>query len=96
MKKFIVALLLVMLSISITPQLAQGQCAMCRATVENNISNGTSRVGRGLNTGILYLMSIPYLAFAVIAYLWYQQSKAQRAKKMMIEQRLRNAGVRFS
>ncbi|EIM76624.1 hypothetical protein A3SI_09173 [Nitritalea halalkaliphila LW7] len=37
------------------------QCAMCRATVENNVSNGDTSVGAGLNAGILYLFSMPYL-----------------------------------
>ena len=49
------------------------QCAMCRATVENNASNGDVAIAEGLNTGILYLFSMPYLLILVIAILWYKK-----------------------
>lgn len=52
------------------------QCAMCRATVENNVSNGEIGIGAGLNFGILYLFVMPYLAIAVVGFLWYRKSKA--------------------
>ena len=58
------------------------QCAMCRATVESNISDGSSSVGAGLNKGILYLVSVPYLAFVVIAYFWYRSSKENYEKRI--------------
>lgn len=51
------------------------QCAMCRATLENNVSNGQPGIAAGINFGILYLFFTPYLAVAVIAYLWYRTSK---------------------
>ncbi|MEX2336114.1 MAG: hypothetical protein WD555_02445 [Fulvivirga sp.] len=59
------------------------QCAMCRATVENNISNGDTSIGAGLNFGILYLFSMPYLIIAVVAYLWYRKSKADAKNKQL-------------
>ena len=52
-----------------------GQCAMCRSTIENNYSNGDPGIAAGINTGILYLLSMPYLAIIVIGYLWYKSSK---------------------
>jgi hypothetical protein len=42
-----------------------GQCAMCKAAVE---SNGEASTAAGLNAGILYLMFIPYLLIAGIAF----------------------------
>jgi hypothetical protein len=51
------------------------QCAMCRSTIENNYSNGDPGIAAGINTGILYLLSIPYLAIIIIGYLWYKSSK---------------------
>jgi hypothetical protein len=51
------------------------QCAMCRATLENNVSNGDTGIAAGINFGILYLFFMPYLAIAVIAYFWYRTSK---------------------
>ena len=51
------------------------QCAMCRSTLENNYSNGNPGIAAGINTGILYLLSMPYLAIIIIGYLWYKSSK---------------------
>ncbi len=96
MKKVIGITLLLIAAMWLLPDVAEAQCAMCRATVENNISTGANKIGSGLNTGILYLMSIPYLIFVVIAYLWYKQSKVQQAKKMLLAEQMRNIGVRLS
>lgn len=97
MKRIIgLGLIALMIGLSMLPEAAEAQCAMCRATVENNISTGANKIGSGLNTGILYLMSVPYLLFAVIAYLWYKHSKKQRAKKMELAAQLRNAGIPLS
>jgi hypothetical protein len=54
---------------------ASGQCAMCKATLENNISNGNIGIAAGINFGILYLFVAPYLAIATLAYFWYRTSK---------------------
>lgn len=53
--------------IALVPDVAVAQgCAMCKAVVENGsggagVFGGDSALGRGLNTGILYLMAVPYL-----------------------------------
>ena len=51
------------------------QCAMCRATLENNISNGDPGIAAGINVGIMYLFFAPYLAVGAIAFFWYKTSK---------------------
>lgn len=56
------------------------QCAMCRASVENNVANGETSIGAGLNTGIIYLFTMPYLLAAVIWFLWYRASKKRKEK----------------
>ena len=61
---------------------ASGQCAMCRATLENNISNGNIGIAAGINFGIMYLFFAPYLAVTVIAYLWYRTSKSNERKEL--------------
>ncbi len=64
---------------SVTHSMAQ--CAMCRSTVVNNVSNGDQiGLAAGLNTGILYLFVAPYLLIGVIAFLWYRNAKANRDK----------------
>jgi hypothetical protein len=57
------------------------QCAMCRATLENNVSNGNPGIAIGINFGIMYLFFAPYLAVGVIAYLWYRTSKSNARKE---------------
>lgn len=54
------------------------QCAMCRATIENNYSNGNPGIAAGINTGILYLLAMPYLAAMILGYLWFKSSKNAR------------------
>lgn len=54
---------------------ASAQCAMCRSTLENNFSNGDPGIAAGINTGILFLLVLPYLAVAVIGILWYKSSR---------------------
>lgn len=56
------------------------QCAMCRSTLENNFSNGNAGIAAGINTGILYLLAMPYLAAMVLAYLWYKSTRNARKK----------------
>jgi hypothetical protein len=54
------------------------QCAMCRATLENNLSNGNPGIAAGINTGILYLLAMPYLAVTILGYLWFKSSRNAR------------------
>lgn len=58
---------------------AFSQCAMCRASVENNVANGDTTVGAGLNAGILYLFFMPYLIAMVIGFFWYRAAKKKKA-----------------
>jgi hypothetical protein len=54
---------------------ASGQCAMCRSTLENNFSNGDPGIGAGINTGILYLLVLPYLAVFALGYFWLKSTR---------------------
>ena len=52
---------------------ALAQCAMCKAGPASNLEGG-GNTGRGLNTGILYLMTIPYILIAALfAYIFRKQ-----------------------
>jgi len=78
MKKLTLSLLLALSSIA-----SFAQCAMCRATLENNFSNGKPGIAAGINTGILYLLSMPYLAAMIIGYFWYRSSKLNGNKNIV-------------
>ncbi len=45
-------------------QIANAQCAMCKAVVES----GSPSEAEGLNSGILYLMVFPYLLIGTLLY----------------------------
>lgn len=85
--KFVVAIAVLML---IVPDV-MAQCAMCRGSVESTVSNGRSVVASNLNTGILYLLAVPYLMVAAIAYLWYRNSKKEHEQRLAIISRVRRA-----
>lgn len=81
MKNILAAVALTLL-LALTGTDAYSQCAMCRAAVESNVGTGKghnhepeSKVGSGLNTGILYLMVIPYLLIGTVGFLWYKNSR---------------------
>lgn len=51
------------------------QCAMCKQAAESSMKSNPNSLARSLNTGILYLMAVPYLMLCFIfrkqiAQLW--------------------------
>lgn len=52
------------------------QCPMCRAAAETNLSQGGTE-GKGLNKGILYMLSLPYLLIATIGFIWWKNKKEE-------------------
>lgn len=48
---------------------AKAQCAMCRASLQNEANQTTAE---GINNGIVYLMAIPYVLVAAAAYAVYK------------------------
>ncbi len=58
-------ILLILLALVLLPNITEAQCAMCKASVESSQGQKNSVAG-GLNTGILYLMAVPYFLIAFI------------------------------
>ncbi len=50
------------------------QCPMCRISAESNLANGGT-AGNGLNKGILFLLSLPYLLIGTLGYVWWRNKK---------------------
>ncbi|MBF11570.1 MAG: hypothetical protein CMC63_05085 [Flavobacteriaceae bacterium] len=46
-----------------------GQCSMCRAVIESEEGQKTAK---GINNGILYLMTIPYLLVGIVGWKVYR------------------------
>ncbi len=78
MKTVITVAMLLLFSIGET----MAQCAMCRATLENNLSNGDPGIAAGINFGILYLFVAPYLAVAVVAFFWFKTTRSNAKKEL--------------
>ncbi|GAB3653913.1 hypothetical protein GCM10028791_24280 [Echinicola sediminis] len=77
--KNVILRLVLFVTLLVLPQVYSfAQCAMCRASVENNVSNGETTVGASLNMGILYLFVAPYLLAAIIGFLWYRNSRKRK------------------
>jgi len=54
----------------------QAQCPMCKMTAESNLKNGGT-AGKGLNTGILYMLLTPYFLIGVVGYVWYSNRRTE-------------------
>ena len=60
-------LLVILLALA---DVAFGQCVMCKAVAEDSAAEGA--VGRGINQGILYIMTIPYILLGIFGYFVYK------------------------
>jgi len=70
MKKIAFVFLFIIVLISSSANVASAQCAMCTVSAEQSVKNGNTQ-GKGLNSGILYLLAIPYLLISGVGVLWY-------------------------
>jgi len=54
---------------------ASAQCAMCRAALEGE---GNASKAEAVNDGIVYLMAIPYLLVAAVAFFIYRMYRKKK------------------
>ncbi|MES2690882.1 MAG: hypothetical protein V4658_10800 [Bacteroidota bacterium] len=76
MKKAVVFILILILASFTADVFAQG-CPMCKTALEEARNNGSS-VGNTLNSGILYLLALPYLIASVFGIIWYKNARAKK------------------
>lgn len=69
MKKIVLIVCVILLFI---PQVVDAQCAMCRAVLE---SEGNTEIAEGINNGIVYLMTIPYILVGGLFFFIYRKMK---------------------
>ena len=69
-KTILILLAFALLIFSAAP--VKAQCAMCSTVVESNNKSGSTAT-KGLNNGIVYLLAAPYLAVAVVGFIWYKK-----------------------
>jgi hypothetical protein len=64
--------ILIMVFVAAAAQL-EAQCPMCKNAVETGMKNG-STVAQGLNTGILYLMALPFVSVATFGFFFWKRT----------------------
>ena len=79
MKKFLLIFLMLSFYIGFKPTPAYAQCAMCKAVAESNMKNKENSQGKGLNKGIIYLLSVPYIIGGVVGFIWFRKRKQIKA-----------------
>lgn len=45
---------------------AEAQCAICKQSAASTLDNDPNSVAKGLNSGILYLLALPYILVAIV------------------------------
>lgn len=85
--RFLTGLSLVIAIQVMVPLEAAAQCPMCKAAVESNTGYGESGswLASMLNTGILYLFALPYLALMGVGFLWYRGYKRRQREEALEE-----------
>ena len=78
MKKLILVLILFIVNSSLT----MAQCAMCRATVGSNLSEGRGVIGTGINDGILLMLVFTYLSIPTLIFVWFRAAKKEMRLKL--------------
>ncbi len=68
-----IGILLFMMS-CLSPETLEAQCAMCRAVLE---SEPGGEKAKGINNGILYLMTIPYILVGAVVFFIYRSFRKE-------------------
>lgn len=63
----------VVLVLLLIPGFSEAQCAMCKQAAASSLENDPRSMARSLNSGILYLMAVPYV---MLAFIFRKQLKA--------------------
>lgn len=80
MKKLIFSLLLTFLTLgAVRPALAQ--CVMCKSQVEAARQERDDYDVAGLNKGIVYMMTVPYLLMGAVGFFWYRRTHPKQPAK---------------
>ena len=65
---------------ALLPARVAAQCVMCKSQVEAARQEKDDYDVSGLNKGILYMMTAPYLLMGGIGYFWYRRTHPKKAK----------------
>ena len=71
---FLFSLLLITFLITFVDVELLSQCPMCKMSAEQNLKDGGT-AAKGLNKGILYMLTLPYLLVFGLGFLWFKNRK---------------------
>ncbi|WP_421946069.1 hypothetical protein [Pedobacter sp.] len=80
-KNALFILFLITLAVLISPEV-NAQCAMCTINAEQGVKNGNTQAA-GLNTGVIYLLVIPYLLATIVGIIWYKKYRKKNVELNM-------------
>lgn len=66
------------LLLSLAPLAAQAQCTMCKSQVEAARQERDDYDVAGLNKGIVYMMTVPYILMGAVGYFWYRRTHPRK------------------
>ncbi len=65
--------------LALSAYVVEAQCPMCKTALEASRKQQQSKtVGNGLNKGILYLLSLPYLAVGTVGGVYYFKTRKRK------------------
>jgi hypothetical protein len=79
--KVYIGILLIMVVWMLSPTIADAQCAMCNATA-STATEGNKESAMALNSGILFLMAIPYLILMTLLIVWLRYRKQKKREQV--------------
>ena len=71
MKKITTIFLLALQFFLLSPHLLNAQCSLCTKTAQQL----GEKPAQGLNSGILYLMAMPFILVGFIGFRWWKNNK---------------------
>ncbi|MFN7640827.1 MAG: hypothetical protein ACK51A_09685 [Sphingobacteriia bacterium] len=71
------SLLFALAAVCAGPAPVLAQCPMCKSNVESAQREEQKAVGKGLNVGILFLMTTPYLLVGTLAFVWMRRRRSK-------------------
>ena len=77
----VAAAMLLGVLLSLVPMAVSAQCVMCKTQVEAARQERDDYDVAGLNKGIVYMMSVPYLLMGAVGYFWYRRTHPKPVNK---------------
>jgi hypothetical protein len=81
MNKKILFTILTLVVLSFISLDANAQCAMCKAVAESATDAHGNHSAGGINTGIIYMMGIPYFLLIILALVFFRERIASFLKE---------------